>query len=263
MAYLELGRLEDFYSYYDKMYLYLEKKVYTYMVKRLSYEQLLYLADAVVSYKQTNYYSLCFNNIRFKYTPEYDQVLIQLIQKLFESNQYSICWKLVVGIGKDSCLRTILGEELTKQYVRKLLDIGLNKAHTYGLYLILRYGYSFVDENSKEVIHNVIWDKTHIRGSWVVYFYIRFLNYHELDSLEQELVIKKMGFSKDILDIYIADNPFESVSNIKKVSSRFLRKLRMDPILLEQHLVESMNTLQYPYSAREKLPTLKEFYTED
>jgi hypothetical protein len=37
----------------------------------------------------------------------------------------------------------------------------------------------------------------------------------------------------------------------------------MDPILLEQHLVESLNTLQYPYSAREKFPASNDYYTED
>lgn len=263
MAYIELDRMEDFYLYYDRMYQHFEKKTYIYMVKYLSYDKLLYLLDAMIAHKQQVYYTICISNIRHKYTPEYDDVLMKLIRKLFENNNYSECWKLLSGTRKEKVLRTILGQALVQDYICRLLESGLNRPHKYCLFLSLKYGYSVNYENSDETVHNIIRDNTFMQGAWMVSFYIKFLRRNTLSTQQQELVLKKMGFAQDVVDACMVNGAYESVMNLKKINSKQLQKLKEEPSVLEQQLEESLNSMLYPFSAREKISFREEDYSED
>lgn len=263
MAYLELDRIEDFYLYYDKMYQHFEKKTYIYMAKYLTYEKLLYLMDAMIIRKQKKYYTICIGNLRHKYTPEYDDILMRILRDLFENEHYSECWKLLIGTRKEKYFRTMLGQTLTQDYIRQLIETGLNRPHKYGLFLSLKHGYSVNYDNSEEILRNVISDKTFMQGAWMLSFYTRFLRENELNSFQQELVLKKMGFAKDIVDACMANGAFESVMNLKKINSKQIQKLKENPEILEQQLVESMHTMLYPFSAREKISFREEDYSED
>jgi hypothetical protein len=147
----------------------------------------------------------------------------------------------------------MLGQTLTQDYIRKLIETGLNRPHKYGLFLSLKHGYSVNYDNSEEILRNVISDKTFMQGAWMLSFYTRFLRENELNSFQQELVLKKMGFAKDIVDACMANGAFESVMNLKKINSKQIQKLKENPEIFEQQLVESMHTMLYPFSAREKI----------
>ena len=263
MAYLELERMEDFYSYYHRMYQHFEKKTYIYMVKYLPYDKLLYLLDAMTTYRQQSYYTICISNIRYKYTPEYDDILWKNIRDLFENSNYSECWKLLSGTRKEKMIRTILGQAKAQEYMNKLLESGLNRSNKYYLFLSLKYGYSVNYENDEETIHNIIMDDTFMQGAWMVSFYIRFLRRHSLTLQQQELILKKMGLAQDVVEACMANGAYESVMNLKKINSKQLQNLKAEPELLKKELEESMNRMLYPYSAREKISFREEDYRED
>ena len=265
MAYLELEKINEFYVYYYKVVSQFDKRTYIYMTANLTYKQILYVLNAIINskMKKCNFIGICISNIRHKYTPEYDDMLIKLILKFFEAKTYTECWKLAVATRKARNLKVILGQELTQQYINQLLEEGLNTSHKYGLYLSLKYGYSGDSNNNEDVVNNIIQDKTFVQGSWVILFYLKLLSINQLKPHQQKCILLKMGFAEEIADTCVASGAYDAVIRLKKINSKQLQILKSNPDMLEQHLEESFRNLIYPFSAREKASFREEDYAED
>ena len=247
MCYLEMGEIDKFYSYYSKIAPNLYSKQYIYMARHLSYFQLLYLIDAMISCNQSHHGASCMKKLWQKYSSEHDEFLVKLICKLLEENSYAMCWKLISETRKAKNIGAMLGPDLRDQVINKMLSGSLNDTYHYNLYLSLKYGYTGYDDN-KEVIARVIEDDNAILGNWCVIFYTRLLTRYELTPEQQKSALLRMGVIKEVADICIAREMPTTFTEFGRFTRIELKKIKEDPILLETRLVESLNKRLYLFS---------------
>lgn len=255
LAYLELEEFEDFYEYYAEIEDILNKNEFSYVARNISYRQMLIFMRAMANGRTKIGWTILARYIKQVYTPDYDDILYELLEDLLIHKKYELCSTVLAVTKFENKMLKLLTKEEHNTYLEELIKSGITNRKKYILYLSLQYGYEENGNNSDEMVQKILDDTQYISGAWYVPFIKNLSRNMKLDNEQKIKIMLKIGMEEKAARDIICKGLFDIVMLTHSGEKAVLTELVDDRPRFMEYITYTINTMQFPFSAREKIST--------